>query len=37
MGCLVDAAAVDDPALLRRCLVEAYDELLALAPAGAEV
>jgi WS/DGAT/MGAT family acyltransferase len=37
MGCLVDAAAVDDPALLRRCLVEAYDELLALAPAGAGV
>jgi diacylglycerol O-acyltransferase len=35
MGCLVDAAAVDDPALLRRCLVEAYDELLALAPARA--
>jgi len=35
MGCLVDAAAVDDPALLRRCLVEAYDELLARAPAGA--
>jgi diacylglycerol O-acyltransferase len=37
MGCLVDAAAVDDPALLRRCLLEAYDELLALAPAGAGV
>jgi diacylglycerol O-acyltransferase / wax synthase len=37
MGCLVDAAAVDDPALLRRCLVEAYDELLNLAPAGAGV
>ena len=35
MGCLVDPAAVDDPALLRRCLVEAFDELLALAPAGA--
>jgi diacylglycerol O-acyltransferase / wax synthase len=35
MGCLVDAAAVDDPALLRRCLVEAYDELLAAAPVGA--
>jgi hypothetical protein len=26
---------VDDPALLRRCLVEAYDELLAAAPVGA--
>jgi WS/DGAT/MGAT family acyltransferase len=37
MGCLVDPAAVDDPALLRRCLVEAYDELLALAPATAGV
>jgi diacylglycerol O-acyltransferase len=37
MGCLVDAASVDDPALLRRCLVEAYDELLALAPASAGV
>jgi diacylglycerol O-acyltransferase / wax synthase len=35
MGCLVDDVAVDDPALLRRCLVEAYDELLALVPAGA--
>ncbi|CAN5556941.1 wax ester/triacylglycerol synthase family O-acyltransferase [soil metagenome] len=29
MGCLVDPAAVDDPALLRRCLVESYEELLA--------
>jgi hypothetical protein len=37
MGCLVDPAAVDDPALLRRCLVEAYDELFAAAPAGAGV
>lgn len=37
MGCLVDPAAVEDPALLRRCLVEAYDELLALAPATAGV
>jgi diacylglycerol O-acyltransferase / wax synthase len=37
MGCLVDTAAVDDPALLRRCLVEAYDELLALAPDPAGV
>ena len=32
MGCLVDEAAIDDPALLRACLVEAYDELLAAAP-----
>jgi diacylglycerol O-acyltransferase / wax synthase len=29
MGCSIDTAAVDDPALLRQCLVEAYDELLA--------
>jgi WS/DGAT/MGAT family acyltransferase len=35
MGCLVDPAAVTDPALLRRCLVEAYDELFATAPVAA--
>lgn len=29
MGCVVDTAAVEDPELLRRCLVEAYEELLA--------
>ena len=29
MGCVIDPAAVDDPELLRRCLVEAYRELLA--------
>lgn len=29
MGCMMDAAAIDDPALLKRCLVEAFDELLA--------
>ena len=31
MGCVVDSAAIDDPALLRSCLVDAYDELLAFA------
>ncbi len=35
MGCLVDPVAVDDPALLRRCLVEAYDELFATVPVAA--
>ncbi|HUF31816.1 MAG TPA: wax ester/triacylglycerol synthase domain-containing protein [Acidimicrobiales bacterium] len=30
MGCAIDLAAIDDPALLRQCLVDAYDELLAL-------
>jgi len=30
MGLLVDLAAIDDPALLRECLAEAYRELLAL-------
>jgi diacylglycerol O-acyltransferase len=29
MGCVIDSAAIDDPALLRSCLVDAYDELLA--------
>lgn len=29
MGCLCDTAAIDDPALLRECLVEAYGELMA--------
>lgn len=29
MGCVMDAAAIDDPALLRECLVRAFDELLA--------
>ena len=32
MGCVMDTAAVDDPGLLRSCLVEAYAELLAFAP-----
>lgn len=27
MGCLIDAGAVTDPALLRSCLVDAYEEL----------
>jgi WS/DGAT/MGAT family acyltransferase len=27
MGCVIDPAAVEDPALLRRCLVDAFDEL----------
>jgi len=31
MGCVVDLAAVDDPALLRACLVRSFDELLAFA------
>jgi hypothetical protein len=31
MGLLVDLAAVGDAELLRDCLVQAYDELLALA------
>ena len=31
MGCMMDAAAIDDPTLLKRCLVEAFDELLAFA------
>lgn len=31
MGCVVDSAAIDDPTLLRSCLVDAYDELLAFA------
>ena len=29
MGCVIDPAAVDDPELLRRCLVESFQELLA--------
>ena len=31
MGCMMDTAAIDDPALLKRCLVESFDELLAFA------
>jgi hypothetical protein len=31
MGCNIDLAAIDDPDLLRRCLEEAYAELLAYA------
>src|SRR4051812_4227999 len=31
MGCNIDLAAIDDPDLLRRCLEEAYAELLAFA------
>jgi diacylglycerol O-acyltransferase / wax synthase len=31
MGCVMDTAAIDDPALLRSCLVAAFDELLAFA------
>jgi diacylglycerol O-acyltransferase / wax synthase len=31
MGCHIDVAAVVDPGLLRRCLIEAFDEVLALA------
>jgi hypothetical protein len=29
-----DATAIADPELFRRCLVEAFDEVLALAPTG---
>jgi hypothetical protein len=31
MGCMIDSQAIDDPALLKSCLVDAYDELLAFA------
>ena len=31
MGCVCDTAAIDDPALLKACLVESFDELLAFA------
>ena len=31
MGCVIDTAAVDDPALLKACLVQSFDELLAFA------
>jgi len=31
MGCGIDTAAIDDPALLKACLVESFDELLAYA------
>jgi WS/DGAT/MGAT family acyltransferase len=31
MGCVIDTAAIDDPALLRACLVGSFDELLAFA------
>jgi diacylglycerol O-acyltransferase / wax synthase len=31
MGCVIDLEAIRDPALLRRCLVDAYEELLAFA------
>ncbi len=31
MGCMIDAAAVDDPELLLSCLQESYRELLAFA------
>lgn len=31
MGCVMDTAAIDDPALLRSCLVRSFDELLAFA------
>lgn len=31
MGCVIDTVAIDDPALLRACLVESFDELLAFA------
>ncbi|HVM52551.1 MAG TPA: wax ester/triacylglycerol synthase domain-containing protein [Acidimicrobiales bacterium] len=31
MGCVIDTAAIDDPALLKACLVESFDELLAYA------
>jgi hypothetical protein len=31
MGCNIDLAAIEDPDLLRRCLEEAYAELLAYA------
>ncbi|MEA3055590.1 MAG: diacylglycerol O-acyltransferase / wax synthase [Actinomycetota bacterium] len=29
MGCVIDTAAIDDPALLKACLVRSFDELLA--------
>jgi hypothetical protein len=29
MGCMIDAAAIDDPELLKACLGRSYDELLA--------
>ena len=29
MGCVMDTAAIDDPDLLKRCLVSSFDELLA--------
>jgi len=32
MGCVCDAAAIDDPDLLMSCLRSSYDELLAFAP-----
>jgi WS/DGAT/MGAT family acyltransferase len=32
MGCVMDAAAIDEPALLMSCLRAAYDELLGFAP-----
>jgi WS/DGAT/MGAT family acyltransferase len=31
MGCVIDTAAIDDPELLRSCLVRSFDELLAFA------
>ena len=31
MGCVTDSLAVDDPGLLRQCLVSSFDELLAFA------
>jgi len=31
MGCVMDLAAIDDPALLKSCLVTAYEELLSFA------
>jgi WS/DGAT/MGAT family acyltransferase len=31
MGCVIDTAAIDDPALLKACLVRSFDELLAYA------
>lgn len=33
MGCVIDTVAIEDPALLRRCLIDAFDELLAVSPA----
>jgi len=30
MGCSIDTAAIEEPALLRQCLVESFDELLVL-------